>query len=212
MRVVLSFTLALFLFCFPAVATMQSAWGEIAQTLTQSTVFIKNSKGSCTGFVVHDHAKGGKDKDDDVDYVLTAEHCNGPDLYVDKHPATVKTKDDSKDLMILEVEDLERPQLTVAKRNPKVGDEVASYGYGYGLERPLFRVAHVSDDQSYIPFEGVGGPLIALDASFVPGQSGGPVVNAAGQVVMIVQMGSNIVGLGVGAETLHDKVGRYFGK
>ena len=45
---------------------------------------------------------------------------------------------------------------------------------------------------------------------FVPGQSGGPVVNEKGEVVMIVQMGTNIVGLGVGTETIRDKVGRFF--
>jgi hypothetical protein len=38
------------------------------------------------------------------------------------------------------------------------------------------------------------------------------VVNEAGEVVMMVQRGTQSVGIGVGAETIRSKVGRYFGK
>ncbi len=53
---------------------------------------------------------------------------------------------------------------------------------------------------------------MVTDAAFVSGQSGGPCVNAAGEVVMMVQRGSSTVGLGVGAETIKNKAGRYFQK
>jgi S1-C subfamily serine protease len=46
----------------------------------------------------------------------------------------------------------------------------------------------------------------------VPGMSGGPVVDASGQVVMIVQLASDRVGLGIGAESIRAKVGRFFAK
>jgi S1-C subfamily serine protease len=184
-------------------------WNPVADKLAKSVVYIESTAGSCTGFVIAD-AKG-KDKED-VDYVLTAAHCDGPSLYVDQAVARILSKDVKKDLMVLEVPDLNRPALKLASSNPKIGDEVASYGYGWGLERPMFRTAHVSDDNTYIPEEGIGGPFMVIDAQFVGGQSGGPVVNAAGEVVMIVQRGGGGVGLGVGAEVIRSKAGKYFAK
>jgi S1-C subfamily serine protease len=51
-----------------------------------------------------------------------------------------------------------------------------------------------------------------VDAAFVGGMSGGPLVNARGEVVMIVQMASDRIGLGRGIEQIRDRVGRYWGK
>jgi S1-C subfamily serine protease len=76
----------------------------------------------------------------------------------------------------------------------------------------MLRRSMISDDKTYIPEGGIGGPLMATDISFVPGMSGGPVVNEKGEVVMMVQMGTSMVGFGVGAETIRDKVGRYLEK
>lgn len=187
----------------------QSLWTPIASTVFKSIVYLEGSEGSCTGFVINDNAK---DHDEDVDYLLTAAHCMQSQLYADQQPTIVVSKDTKKDLMVLKVKDLGRPALKLAKDDPKIGEEVASYGYGYSLERPIFRITHISDDKIMIPFQGIGGPLIAVDTTFVPGQSGGPVVNTRGEVVMIVQLGTESVGLGVGAETIEDKVGRFFGK
>jgi S1-C subfamily serine protease len=185
-------------------------WTPVADKLSKSVVYIESKGGSCTGFVVHSDAKG-KDKED-VDYVLTAAHCDGDELYVDQTVARTLWKDTKKDLMVLEVSDLGRPALRLAKANPKIGDEVASYGYGWGLERPMFRTGHVSDDNTYIPESGIGGPFMVIDAQFVSGQSGGPVVNAAGEVVLMVQRGGQGVGLGVGVEVMRSKAGRYVEK
>ena len=114
--------------------------------------------------------------------------------------------------MVIEVPDLTRPALRLAKTNPKIGDEVASLGYGYGLERPMFRTTHISDDETYIHENGIGGPFMVTDDVCVGGQSGGPVINHAGEVVLIVQRGGGGVGMGVGAEMIRAKVGRFFGK
>ena len=76
----------------------------------------------------------------------------------------------------------------------------------------MFRTAHIADDDTYIPEDGIGGPFIVTDAQFVGGQSGGPVVNASGDVVLIVQRGGGGVGIGVGAETIRGKAGRYLQK
>ena len=196
--------------CVLLVSFAAADWTPVADKLSKSVVYIETKTGSCTGFVIHSDAKG-KDKED-VDYILTAAHCDGAELYVDQTVARVLSKDTKKDLMVLEVPNLDRPALKLAKDNPKIGDEVASLGYGWGLERPMFRTAHVSDDKTYIPEDGIGGPFIVIDAQFVSGQSGGPVVNAAGEVALMVQRGGGGVGIGVGAETMRSKAGRYFEK
>ncbi len=186
-------------------------WSTLVKTLERSVVTIERDDNgtSCTGFIINSRAK---DKDNhDVDYVLTAAHCEATKLWADQSMATVIAKNKEKDLIVLSIEDSDRPALKLAADNPKVGDEIASFGYGYGLERPLFRLTHISAE-TYIPYEGIGGPLYLTDATFVGGQSGGPAINTTGEVVMIVQMGTNSVGMGVGADTIRQKVGKYFEK
>lgn len=171
-------------------------WVVVAPKVAESIVEIASKMGSCTGFVI----------DNERDLVLTAAHCDGPELYADLAPAKVRAKDVKNDLMVLHVEGIDRPALKLAKAPVKIGEEVASYGYGYAFEEALFRVAHISavdvniDRASYF----------VIDAAFVPGQSGGPVVNTKGEVVMIVQLGTEIVGLGVGTDLIIEKVGKYF--
>lgn len=187
-----------------------SDWSNVAERVRKSIMLVETTKGTCTGFVINSNRKN-KD-DEDVDLILTAAHCDGPELRADQRPAKILHKDDRKDLMVLEVEDTERPVLFIAKDNPKKAQQVMSYGFGYGLERPMLRFTSIADDNTYIPEGGIGGPLFVTDAGLVAGQSGGPIVNERGEVVMIVQMSSGVVGLGVGAEMIRDKVGRYLEK
>jgi S1-C subfamily serine protease len=178
----------------------QTDWSSVIQRAEKSVMFVESG---CTAFVIDTVRK----------YVLTAAHCDsGKDMWIDRVKATVVARDGQKDLMVLEVPHLDpsRPALKLAK-NPTRGQNVMSIGYGMALERPFFRIAHVSDDAVYIP-NVEGGPYIGLDAAFVGGQSGGPVVDHNGNVVMIVQRASNTVGIGVGADTIRDRIGRFFGK
>ena len=198
-RIIAAFT-AIMITLHAAVACAE--WPTAAKTLRESIVYIEGKSGSCTGFVI----------DNERDFVLTAAHCDMPELYVDLAPAKVRAKDVKNDLMVLHVEGIDRPALKLAKVNPKVGDEVATYGYGWGLEQPLFRVSHISATdaqiQTQLPNQG---PFFVVDSNFMPGQSGGPVINAKNEVVSIVQLGSNAgVGFGIGAEQIQAKVGRYF--
>lgn len=186
-------------------------WPALAKELSKSIVPIERDAAgtSCTGFVINAHAKTDDDKD--RDYVLTAGHCEAAKMFVDQAKATVLARNKEKDLLLLEVDDLDRPALTLAKENPKVGEQVASLGFGYGLEQPLLRLTYISAE-THIPYEGIGGPLFLTDSTFVGGQSGCAVVNGAGEVVMMVQRGTDSVGIGVGAETMRQKMGRYWGK
>lgn len=185
-------------------------WAPLVKELAKSVVAIeRDSNGtSCTGFVIH--AKIRKE-DKDLTYVLTAAHCEAPKLWADQAEAAVVAKNTEKDLLVLAVEHLDRPALKLAKDDPNVGDQVGAFGHGYGLEKPIFRLTHISA-QTYIPYQGIGGPLYMTDSTFVGGMSGGPVINAAGEVVMMVQRGTDSVGIGVGADTMRSKIGRYWEK
>lgn len=183
-------------------------WTTTADTLSKSVVYVNSADGSCTGFVVNAQWKGDKD------LILTAAHCDaepGHALFADGAIARVVWKDAKKDLLILEVDDLDRPAVTIAAKNPAQGDEIASFGFGYALERPMLRIAHVSNPAISLP-EVEGGPFVMIDAGYVAGQSGGPCVNPSGEVVSIVQRASGLVGIGIGAEDIRAKIRRYLPK
>jgi S1-C subfamily serine protease len=186
---------------------LSADWAPLATTIGKSVVFVQGD-GTCTGFVINAHAKGG-----DKDYILTAAHCHRPgaELYADSVTAKIVLKDEKKDLMILEVDDLDRPAVTIAVKNPQQGEEIGSFGHGYGLEQPMFRHAYVSNPSISVP-EVEGGPVVMIDAGYVSGQSGGPCINAKGEVVSIVQRASGLVGIGIGAEAIRSKVGRFLPK
>jgi S1-C subfamily serine protease len=209
-RVLMPIMGAIILTSGSAHARIDTDWAALVKQLQKSVVTIeRNDNGvSCTGFVIN--PKTRRD-DSDVTLIATAAHCEAVKLWADQSEAKVIAKNKEKDLIVLAVDELGRPALKLAAENPRVGDSVASLGYGYGLEKPLFRLTHISAE-TYIPYEGIGGPLFMTDSTFVPGQSGGAVVNASGEVVMMVQMGTNSVGMGVGAETIREKIGKYFEK
>jgi len=185
-----------------------SDWSSVVKQVERSVVWVQvGDSGGCTAFVINQEKH----------YLLTAAHCEpekGATLWADYVPTRIVLLDSKRDLMVLEAKDIDptRPALKMAAANPEIGQEVMSIGYGFALERPFFRQAHVQDDKMAI--SGIeGGPFISTDSSFVPGQSGGPVVNAAGEVVLIVQRGDNgTTGLGVGVATIREHVGRFFGK
>lgn len=181
-----------------------SLWTPIADKLDNSVVYIeiynKESKaGSCSGAVIDTKRK----------HVLTAAHCDGEKILVDGTQSLKVFKDERKDLLVLRAYGIDKPALKLSPVGPVRGEEVASLGYGFAFEQPMFRVAHISN--VHLESEELGsGPFFIIDADFVPGQSGGPVVNQAGEIVGIVQMGCCGVGIGRGADVIKDRVGRYF--
>lgn len=178
-------------------------WAGVIKALDKSIAYVQGESGACTAFVINVEKK----------YLLTAAHCHQKDIWVDRVQAKVISLDTKKDLMVLQAENLDpaRVALKLAAKNPARGQAVMSAGFGYALERPFFRQANVQDDAFMLPEGGVGGPYISVDSSFVGGQSGGPVVNIAGEVVSIVQRGDGgTTGLGVGVEIIRERVGRFF--
>jgi len=194
---------------FILTAMLQAAdWTPIADKVSKSVVYVESEGGKCTGFIINAEFKR---KDEDKDLVLTDEHCNGKDLFADHQAARAIWKDSHADLLVLEIDDTGRPALTVSENDPKQGQEIVSYGHGYALEKPMFRHAYVSNASIDVP-DVEGGPFVMIDAGYVSGQSGGPCINDKGEVVSIVQRANQLVGIGVGAEKIRSKVGKYLEK
>lgn len=201
MRKFLAVLLMLGLFALPTAASMDD-WQSVDKRVKNSVVKIESPDGKCTGFVV-DAVKH---------FVQSAAHCYSNDkIWVDKVLGTVIALDEEKDLMILEVKYLDpaKTALKLAGKNPDVMQNVMSVGFGYGVDRAQSRAAQVSDVAFVMT--GLSGPFVAVNVAFTPGQSGGPVVDANGDVVSIVQRGdSGTLGIGVGAETIRERVGRFW--
>ncbi len=189
---------------FTTPASTQSPWTAVAERLTPSVYFLEAVDAddvvtsSCSGFGINVEKK----------YILTAAHCDGHKVRIDGTPSYKIFKDERKDLMVLRGTLDMGPALKLARENPAIGTSVASMGFGFGLEQPMFRVGNVS--HARIEIEELSGPFVMIDANYIGGQSGGPVVNVAGELVSIVQRGAAGLGFGVGADTLRDKVGKYF--
>ena len=202
-RMLIAYMCTLLVVVMPATLSAED-WADVIKALDKSIAFVTGESGSCTAFVINTEKK----------YLLTAAHCFQKEIWVDRVAAKVISLDTKKDLMVLYAENLDptRVALKLAAKNPERGQAVMSAGFGYALERPFFRQANVQDDQFMLPEQGVGGPYISVDSPFVGGQSGGPVVNIAGEVVCIVQRGDGgTTGLGVGAEIILERMGRFFG-
>jgi S1-C subfamily serine protease len=190
--------LFLVVICFaPGVAAFD--WAPIIDKVQKSLVYLETDEGSCTGIVIDTVKK----------YIQTDAHCDGPNLFADSMPTKLVSKDARKDLMVIEVKDLDDSYVALRLgRNPKTGQEALSAGYGYGLERPVFRRAMVSDEAMVIPE--LNGPYVALDAGILEGQSGGPVVDVNGDVVGISQMTNDKLGLAMGADSIRKRMGRFW--
>lgn len=191
---------ALILFALFSVAPFAANKWTVAHTLLKdAVVFLEH----CSGFMI----------DSEKHHVLTAAHCDVPEgqrLLVNGTFTYRIFKDARKDLMVVRAPGVEAGSLKLAEREPEVGDEVASFGYGYALEQPMFRITHIA--HANLEIESLSGPFVAGDTAFVGGQSGGPWVNEKGEVIGIVQRSAAEFGIGVGVATLKDRVGKYFAK
>lgn len=196
-RIIMSLIL-LAAFCAPLLGA--SPWTAVADKLQNSIVFIQGEgMGGCTGFVIDSIKK----------HVLTAAHCDAEKNLTADSMFTVRLfKDERKDLMVLRVTDLDKPSLKLAQNDPERGEEVASMGYGFAQENPLFRISHISNVR--MELDGLSGPFLVIDSDYIGGQSGGPLVNINGEVVGIVQRGASGFGAGVDSKMLKDRAGRYF--
>lgn len=137
---------------------------------------------------------------------LTAAHCTywkqrfpQLDLRVGGAIASVVAQDLDLDLAVLVV-DLEKPALPISFTSMKRWQKAYGLGFGEGLRTPTFtehRVLSLDYD--------LGGGLphgILYQSPFIGGMSGGPVFDADGVVVGMVQRASYFIGYGVDAPVI----------
>lgn len=195
---------SLLLFLLPSAC---QSWPQLASSLKPSVVTIEADRISeegepetmtCSGFFI----------DSLRHYILTDAHCEGLNLRAEGTVTTVIYKDGIRDLMIIRADLISGPALSLSQTRPLVGEEVASLGTGLGFIQPMFRVARVATVGLQI--DKVPGFYVEIDNNFVPGQSGGPLINHRGEVVGIVEMSGEDVGFALSAEVIEQRVGRFF--
>lgn len=173
----------LLLACFAIPLSVASAPARRLHTIDSLAQVTTGEGGVCTAFSV----------DDQRQLFLTAAHCEGPDLRLDDERAGVMFYDKDADVMVLLVPAVRKPALHPATPT-QTGDAIAAYGYAYGWPVPQVRKGTAAIGAARI--SGMPGNWLVTDFALVGGMSGGPIVDASGDVVAMTQRGSEQSGLG----------------
>ena len=136
--------------------------------------------------------------------ILTAAHCLSADypMYADGLPAKILKVNLQDDLALLATSGT-RPLLTISPESIQLYDRLTAIGYAYG--NPRLSVLQVAPFQLHMRDPGDARSTIGIlvQPGYIGGMSGGPLVNAEGQLVGIIQRRADEgVGYGVGVEVL----------
>lgn len=173
MQKFLPFLLVLALFVGLAPAPERPIQSTIDKTVQVDWVVDKETQGHCTGIQIG------------IRWVLTMAHCLPEegikaDVLVDNEVARVIKQDPEIDLALLGTEtNAQRGIMEFREGSPDQGEALLAVGFAW--DEPIYVlkrfVARVDDDYVY------------TDGSFIPGMSGGPVVDLNGKLVGIIQKG-----------------------
>jgi putative serine protease PepD len=151
-------------------ATKPSVWTIVTDTGVGSG-WVVTSEGGTSSLVTNYHViEDGFEKGNrDVEVVQEARSLAG----------RVTAVSEKEDLALVEV-DADLPTLALAESGARVGDSVLVLGSPLGLEQTAVSgiVSAFREDPS----------LIQFSAPISPGNSGGPVLNAAGEVIGITEL------------------------
>ena len=173
----------------------QSMWASVAEKVLPSIVSVQlESTDEHTGEKSYGTACSGFAIDAQRQLFMTAAHCRGEGrVGVNHEIAWVVYENATLDLMVLQSVGVSVPALTPRTEPITTGLAVAGVGHAYGFELPQMRTSVVSHPYMMIP------PLkrffLVFDQAPIGGQSGGPIVDASGNVVGIIQMGNAYTGL-----------------
>lgn len=155
-----------------------------------SLVRITDTRGEvCTGFLVS------------PDLVLTVSHCVDASamLAVDGYPGTTVRVDPYYDLAAVKyLPAVWRPELRFSDIPVRRGEALVGIGYALGQTQLLVRPVHAALPHASISPNNP--PGLYVQPQWAHGMSGGPVLNAAGRVVSIIQEAPQDEGLGWGVE------------
>jgi len=168
---------------------------EGVQAFGPAVVVVKSPAGLGSGFIVHEdgylitnfHVIEGQKH-----FTVTQFVQKGAELKRVIHKAIrIVALDAFHDLAVLQIEDEHEapfPKVVLSLEEPVYGESVFVIGNPAGLERTVTEgiLSHAGR-----LFE--GSLYLQIDASFNPGNSGGPLFNGHGQVIGVVNMGSRIM-------------------
>lgn len=169
---------------------------HITGEMTQETIFgTQHGNYSCTGEVIA------------VGKVLTAAHCvQGEKMKSEDDELVVLAQDKVADLALVRTDTHQRPSLHLRKAPVVCFETLTALGFAYGrkplsvlLERVFIVKGYLwgPDEDGTTPPSGV-----LVQGGYIGGMSGGPVVDAKGLQVSIVQRGGEFIGYGVDAQTI----------
>lgn len=193
-RALLTALLALTLILTPSIVNGQTDWQALIKTVEQSTYRIQSQSrndegqieiGVCTGWSINEK-KG---------YVVTAAHCLGQYMFADGKHATIVYVNQKADMMVLQ-SDVHKPSLVPYDGTIEKGDSLLAVGYGEGFDKPLAEVCKVASPDQEVNDIMPGEHFLIAACPYVPGMSGGPVVNQDGKLISIVQMTGDGIGFG----------------
>lgn len=137
---------------------------------------------------------------------MTAAHCTiplhffpGSVLAVNGIRAFVLAESENVDLAVI-IADLELPGLKVRLTPLSIGEDVHAMGYGYGFTMSL-TTHHIVELLNYRISDEIYPGTVFL-YPFMHGMSGGPVYDANGSVVGVIQRTTNEIGYGVNVATM----------
>jgi serine protease Do len=111
-------------------------------------------------------------------YVVTCEHCVRDNVAITVNGRHGKVANDNRllDIAVIRTELKDAENMPLAAKAPLTGDEVAILGYAWGAKRLAMQFGRVS-----LPLDDDG--ALVIDAMTIGGNSGGPAINAAGELV-----------------------------
>lgn len=179
------FTLVLLvLFVLPV---FSHSWVNVAKKVQRSLVQLRtlDGEGYCSGWVL----------DNKRDYIITAAHCIHSPWYfeggavVDGISGTLAFENSGIDIAVLSIPGLDRPELAPAHYPLTAGLPVLASGFGWAKTQPDQRAGIISHPARDYSDWNLPGTWVVVDNSYIRGMSGGPVVDADGKVVAMVQRG-----------------------
>ena len=139
--------------------------------------------------------------------VLTAAHCVDGDtdtMKADADVFTVVKADEDLDLALVSVDTHQKPALKLRAVPVTRFEHLTAIGYAFGYTKMsvMSEVVFLLHDNPWVKGDPDVYPGIIVQGGYIGGMSGGPVVDAKGLQVSIVQRGSEWVGYGVDAKTI----------
>ena len=189
----------------PSVADAVSRWPieKVTASTVKIDIFYKpygddgpEFNGHCSGFSVRSYKAQG------VPYGLfvSADHCviKGARYEIEGKPAwpmdglieggkVTDTRYEGEDIVVFLSLDVQKPELEIGLL-PQTGETILGMGYGLDSPTPLFfdglviSLNYLVDDMGYRMY---------FSNNWIPGMSGGPIINQKGKIVSVVQCGGH---------------------